>query len=200
MTLTTEISGVVDKATAKVAAIEAKGASYVPQILKAHQGVADAEKNGYRQSLDAAIACGKLLNDAKEAIKRQFKWEEWRQENFGDRLPQTTASLYMRLAKNEKLLKSPDPTTPDGQKISNGLLKLGADGQLSIKKAGKLLVTKRPRGKTQDPKTPKTNEDIGREWLKTLAPDELLNWLQTDHDVEFRKALWMGLGKVFGRG
>jgi hypothetical protein len=139
MTSTDILAGVVDRARAKVAAVEAKGASYVPQILEAHKKVVEAERSGHQRSLDAAIAAGELLNAAKEAIKGQFKWSEWRTEYLRD-IPQTTASLYMRLAKNQDRLRKPDP------EISNGLLKLGATGELSIKKAAALLVEKKPRG------------------------------------------------------
>src|SRR6516162_9719990 len=103
MTATEIITGVADRAKARVAAIEAKGASYIPQILDAHKKVVDAERSGHQRSLDAAIAAGELLNAAKEAIRGSFKWSEWRSEYLRD-LPQSTSSLYMRLAKNQDRL------------------------------------------------------------------------------------------------
>src|SRR5262249_40436195 len=124
-----------------------------------------------------------LLIDAKEAIRGQFKWTEWRSEYLRD-IPQTTASLYMRLAKNEDRLRRPDPNTDDGKRISNGLLILGAAGELSIKKAAALLVEKKPRGATQQRK--RTDEDIATEWFKALERDDLLNWwrkLRGDDDL-----------------
>jgi hypothetical protein len=186
--------GVVDRAKAKVTAVEAKGASYVPQIIEAHKRVVDAERSGHQRSLDAAIAAGQLLIDAKDAIKGQFKWTEWRSEYLRE-IPQTTASLYMRLAKNQDRLRRPNLATDDGKRISNAVANLAASGELSVRKAAALLVEKKPRGKAST--GPGTNEDIGREWLKSLAADELLNWLMKDHDGEWRKALWVGLGKEF---
>src|SRR5262249_3178010 len=185
MTLTE--TSVVDRARARVSAVEAKGLSYVPQIIDAHKRVVDAERSGHQRSLDCAIAAGQLLIDAKEAIKGQFKWSEWRSEYLAD-IPQTTASLYMRLAKNQDKLRKPDLKTADGVRISNGLLTLSGAGELSIKKAAALLVEKQPRGATKKTaeERKKSSEDVGREWLKSLAADELLNWLQKDHDGEWR--------------
>jgi DUF3102 family protein len=74
---------------------ETKALSYVPQIKDAHSKVMAAERNGYKQGLDHAIACGKLLTDAKEVVGHG-KWKEWRETHIPD-LPQTTASLYMPL-------------------------------------------------------------------------------------------------------
>src|SRR5215471_14747746 len=105
--------GVVDRAKAKVAAAEEKCAGFIPQILSAHNQVIEAERSGHQRSLDCAIACGQLLLDAKDAVKGQFRWSEWRSEYLRD-IPQTTASLYMRLAKNQDKLRKPDLKTADG--------------------------------------------------------------------------------------
>jgi|SRR5262249_1832082 len=181
MTSTDILAGVVDRARAKVAAVEAKGASYVPQILEAHKKVVEAERSGHQRSLDAAIAAGELLNAAKEAIKGQFKWSEWRTEYLRD-IPQTTASLYMRLAKNQDRLRKPDP------EISNGLLKLGATGELSIKKAAALLVEKKPRG--ANPQRKKGDLDIVKRWIgEVLAADELVAIVREVRDADYLKAM-----------
>jgi len=134
-------AGVMDQARRKLAATEAKGLSYIPQILDAHKKVVEAEKVGHQQSLLAAIAAGELLLAAKEAIKGQFKWTEWRSEYLKD-VPQTSASLYIRLAKNQDRLRKPTA------EISNGVANLTATGELSVRKAAALLVEKKPRGAT----------------------------------------------------
>jgi|SRR6516165_9407232 hypothetical protein len=175
-------ASVVDRAKAKVEATEAKGLSYVAQIIEAHKQVVAAERSGHQRSLDAAIAAGELLNAAKEAIKGQFKWSEWRSEYLRD-IPQTTASLYMRLAKNQDRLRKPDLSSDDGKRISNGLLKLGAAGELSIKKAAALLAEKKPRG--PQPQRKKTDEDVGKEWLRVLDVDELVFVLRELFDAEY---------------
>src|SRR5262249_17233311 len=111
----TEIVGVVAQAKAKVDALQLKVLTYVPQILEAHQKALDADKRGYSQSLEAAIACGELLNAAKKDIKGKLNFTEWRAEQLGDRLPHRTATLYMKLANNKDQLRKPDLTTDDGK-------------------------------------------------------------------------------------
>src|SRR5262249_21552185 len=108
----------------------------------------------------------------------QFKWSEWRSE-YLSHIPQSTASLYMRLAKNQERLRKPTP------EISNGLLKLSGAGELSIKKAAALLVEKKPRG-PHKPK-PTGDEGVAREWLKALAADELVAVLRELHDADYLK-------------
>jgi hypothetical protein len=179
MTAITDIvSGVVSAAKASIDATEAKAAGYIPQILDAHNKVLTAERSGHQRSLDLAIAAGELLLRAKEATKGLGKWTEWRAEYLSD-IPQTTASLYMRLAKNKDRLTKPDVSTDDGRRISKGLATLTATGGLSITKAAALLTTRTRQSPT--PRAKRTNEDIGREWLRTLAVDELATILRDDH-------------------
>src|SRR5258708_5377994 len=171
----TSLETVADRAKAKVDAVEVKGLSYAQQILDAHKKVLAAERSGYSQSLDAAIAAGKLLLDAKEAIKGQFKWTEWRKEHL-PQIAQTTASRYMRLAKNEGQLKKPDLSTEEGRKISTAVANLAKDGELSIRKAAALLVKHEARGKPPSEQekedTPKP-EAVAKEFLKPLDVDDL---------------------------
>src|SRR5262249_61789296 len=88
-----------------------KALSLVPQILGELKKIKEAE-DGHGllcvDELEHAIECGKLLNLAKETVTadvvegKKAKWSPWLQTHIG--MPQTTASLYMRLAKNEELL------------------------------------------------------------------------------------------------
>jgi hypothetical protein len=177
MTITDIVSSVVGQAKAKIDATEAKAAAYVEQIRDAHQKVVAAERSGHQRSLDCAIAAGELLLRAKEAVKSLGKWTEWRSEYLVD-IPQTTASLYMRLAKNKDRLTKPDVATDDGRRISKALATLTATGGLSITKAAALLTTR-----TRQSSTPrkKTNEDITKEYLRPLAVDELVIVLRDVH-------------------
>src|SRR5262249_11223683 len=99
-------------------------------------------------------------------------------------VPQTTASLYMRLAKNKDRLAKPSA------EISNGVARLAAEGQLSVRRAAALLVEKKARG--AKPK-PKTDEDKAREFLRALALDEhvlkLREWFDADYVDRLSKAL-----------
>jgi hypothetical protein len=191
MTSTEILSSVVDKARAKVAAVEAKGASYIPQILDAHKQVVAAERSGHQRSLDAAIAAGELLIAAQEAIKGKFKWGEWRSEYLSE-IPQTTASLYMRLAKNKDKLKQPDLTTEDGRRISNGVATLSAKGELSIRKAAALLTTRSRTTKatTGSRKSGDDEREITKRCIKeVLAADELVAIALEVRDADYIKEI-----------
>ncbi len=200
MTMET-VACVADRARAKVDAVAVKGQTYVPQILDAHRKVLSAEKSGYTQALDAAIVAGKLLLDAKEAIRGQFKWSEWRKEHLSQ-ISQTTASRYMRLAKNEGQLKKPDLSTEEGRKISTAVANLAKDGELSIRKAAALLVKHEPRGRppsrAEKEDTPKP-EVVAKDYLKVFAIDELIIFLREVFDAEYLDRLAKALAPPIER-
>lgn len=112
--------------------------SYVPQIMAAHKAVVEAEQRGYSQALTYAVNAGDLLKQAKETVGHG-DWSEWRKQHLRD-IPQTTASLYMRLAENKAKFRE--------KEISNGVANLGAEGKLSIRSAAKLLPKSQSRGST----------------------------------------------------
>jgi len=94
-------------------------ATLVPQIIAAHQAIGTAFSQGYRNSLDHAIECGRLLTLAKETLakdKAKIGWEKWLAENFtftdgceftneNRSIPQSTACLYMRLYTNRDFVR-----------------------------------------------------------------------------------------------
>ena len=97
------------------------------------------------------------------------------------------ASLCIRLYKGKDRLTKPDVTTEDGKRISDGVATMLADNRMSVRKASALLVT---RTRTNQPRPAgRTNEDVGREWLKVLAQDDLITILRQLHDVEWLKEL-----------
>jgi hypothetical protein len=74
--------------------------SFLPQILDAWANVQKAEGD----TLKCAIDCGNALNLAKENVEAERKkWGSWLKTNT--QIPQTTASLYMRLDTHRDLLK-----------------------------------------------------------------------------------------------
>jgi hypothetical protein len=161
----TSIGSVVETAKANIAAVERKAAVYVPQIIDAHKRVVEAERSGHRQSLGLAIAAGDMLLAAKEEVKGKFKWTDWCAEYLSD-IPQTTRSLYMRLATNKDRLTKPDLGTDDGKRISNAVATFAAEGELSIRKAAALLTTRTRAGGGGGKKS---GEDVGKKWLGGLA-------------------------------
>ena len=114
------VAGFVESARAKATAVEAKAAVYISQIDDAHKQVVAAERSGHRRSLELGIAAGELLLAAKGKVAG-IGWTQWCDEHLS--VPQTTRSLYMRLAKNKDRLLKPDLATDDGRRISNALLR-----------------------------------------------------------------------------
>jgi len=98
-----------------------------PMINEAY----DAAKASMTTFLQHAMTCGDHLHKAKEKAGKNG-WLKWLEENT--KVPQTTASLYMRLATNRST-------------ISNALAN---DPALSITKALELLPKAAPRGATKD--------------------------------------------------
>jgi hypothetical protein len=118
--------------------IEDKALSYIPQIQAAHQQAVSAQQSGHQQAFEAAIKAGELLIDAKEAVGGG--WTKWREKHLPD-LPQTTASLYMRLAKNKDKF--------NGRAVATGVANLRDRGELSIRKAAALIAEKKPRASSK---------------------------------------------------
>ena len=90
-----------------------KALSFVGQIMTAYKKAAKAES----EALPHAIECGKFLNLAKENVKAaKGKWLPWLKENCPE-IPQTTASLYMRLAEKQDAIAEAKKKVNQGQTI-----------------------------------------------------------------------------------
>jgi len=193
MTSTDLVAGVVDRAKAKIDATHQATMLFVPRILDAYRKAQDADKQGFNQSLAANIALGKELTEAKDAAtKGKLRWKDWRAEHI-PQITQTKASLCMRLYRGEDLLLKPDRATDDGKRISDGVATALADGRMTVRKAAALLVT---RTRTNPPVARRTNETVGKEWLKGLDADEVVIWLRELHGVEWLKGLGVALAKA----
>ena len=115
-----------------------KALSLVPEIKAAHEEAEKCQRASHSRALECAIKAGVALTLAKEAVGHGA-FGIWRQQNL-PQLPQTTASLYMRLAEHKDKFR-------DG-KISNTVAVLSAEGKLSLRAAAGLLP-KRPLTPTQ---------------------------------------------------
>jgi len=62
------VSNVVDRAKAKIDAVDRESATLIPRILDAHRKAQEADKLGYTQSLAANIALGQALSEAKDKV------------------------------------------------------------------------------------------------------------------------------------
>jgi hypothetical protein len=192
MTSTDMVGGSVASAKAKIDATHREVLTFVPRILDAHKKAEEADKLGFQQSLVANIALGEILAEAKAATKGKFKWGDWRAEHI-PQITQTKASLCIRLYKGkDRLLK---PSGEDGKRISDTVATLLADNKMSVRRAAALLVTRKRTNPPTDA-AKRTDETVGREWLKVLAADELVAVLRQDRGIDYLKELMGALGKV----
>jgi vacuolar-type H+-ATPase subunit I/STV1 len=108
-----------------------------PQISALHQEILKSDKG----KLEFAFQAGELLIQAKAAVKADKKggWLEYLEQKC--HIPQTTASLYRRLAENKDAIKE---VIENQQRVADNLK---GEGELSIRGALKLI-----------PKTPKQIE------------------------------------------
>jgi hypothetical protein len=147
----------------------------VQQIIAAHEKVTNAT-NG---SLAYAIQAGELLNSAKEALPKKGGWLRWLGHNLPD-IPQTTASLYMRLAENRNVI--------DKQRVASAI----EEGKLSIRAAAKLIppsatataaaaTRAATRAANKALAASKQIEDL----LRDLAVDEIYTALKNTMSVEY---------------
>jgi hypothetical protein len=195
MTSTEILSGVVDRAKAKIDATHQAVLTFVPRILDAYKRAQDADKQGFNQSLDANIALSKILSEAKAAaVKRKLKWTDWRAEHI-PQITQTKASLCMRLYKGKDRLTKPDRATDDGKRISDGVATALADGKMSVRKAAALLVT---RTRTNPPNSSGNGDlDVVKRCIKeVLAADELVAIAKEVRDADYLKGMAAELKKV----
>jgi hypothetical protein len=174
---------------------EDKALSLVPGIKEAHEKAEAAQQTSYSQALEYAIKAGDLLLLAKEAVGHG-RWGAWRQQNLAG-IPQTTASLYMRLAepKNKVRLKE----------ISNSVADLKSKGMLSLRAAAATLP-KRPLTLAQKAAikarkeamaaAKKDDEGIAKKYLNGLAADELVIVLREVHDTDYLRELSGTLAKA----
>jgi hypothetical protein len=176
-----------------------KALSLVPEIKAAHEEAEKCQRNSHGRALEYAVKAGDALILAKEAVGHGA-FSIWRQQNL-PHIPQTTASLYMRLAEHKDKFR-------DGQ-ISNTVATLSARGKLSLRAAAGLLP-KRPQTAAQiaaakaraeaKAAAVKSNEDSAKEWVKSLDVDELVFVLKELFDAEYigklAKALTPSMGQA----
>jgi hypothetical protein len=88
-------------------------ASFIDQIKTEYRLIVEAETN----ALPHAIKCGEYLILAQENLKAEkgSKWLDWLETNC--KIPQTTASLYMRLAKHKKLVVGKAKSINEARKL-----------------------------------------------------------------------------------
>jgi hypothetical protein len=149
--------------------------SYVPKIIAAYDKVINSTKG----SLDYAIQAGELLNSAKEALPKKGGWQRWLGHNLPN-IPQTTASLYMRLAENKGVI--------DKQRVASAI----DEGRLSIRAAAKLIppsaaatAAAATRAATKAANKALAAEKQIEDLLQDLAVDEVYTALRNTKEVGY---------------
>jgi len=147
--------------------VTTSAASFIDQIKAAYREVVKAESG----ALPHAIKCGEFLNLAKENLKAEKggKWSAWRETNCSE-ISQETASLYMRLAENKKLITGKAKSIREADEI---IRKAKANTR---KTPPKTAAAKEPGADAQEP-PPKFEDE-----LETLAPDEVCKLLVDSWD------------------
>jgi DUF3102 family protein len=138
-----------------------------------------------RTNLQRALKVGEMLVDLKPRVAKHGEWQLWLKSHC-PKISIETANLYMRLADNleelekraaaksvtltdltitqaRELLAKPKPTNGNGSDKA---------------KANKVAKAAVEPGNKPDTRT---EEAIGREWLKALEVDELVGWLKEIH-------------------
>jgi hypothetical protein len=146
-----------------------KAQSLVPQIVKTHDELVEAETNGFNQALRLAIELGLLLKLAKEAVYHGH-WEAWfKQQEF--KFSHRTANRYMRLAKDrEKLEEAANSPRVADMAAEGGLSVRAAERLLRPEKGDEATKTKKP------PKPPKSESSSSpglTELMKNCGSDEI---------------------------
>jgi hypothetical protein len=151
-----------------------KALSYVPKIIAAYNNATNASKG----SLSFAIEAGELLNSAKEALPKKGGWLRWLGHHLPN-IPQTTASLYMRLAENKNVI--------DKQRVANAI----DEGGLSIRAAAKFIppsakakaAAEKRKATLADRKAVAAANQI-EDLLRDLVVDEVYTALKNTKSVE----------------
>jgi Protein of unknown function (DUF3102) len=175
--------------TTNKAELEAKALSLVPQINAAYQAMIAAGLD--KAPLEKAIALGKLLKLAKEALGHG-KFMAYLGQHC-PKISQRTANVYMLVANKEEHLRA------NWQRAAN----LAGDGTISIRTALVELRTPQEKKAAEEraaKATKAAKEALSapvslEEELRPMGVDDVLGLLTTTFDVDFLDTLYKALGK-----
>jgi Protein of unknown function (DUF3102) len=151
-----------------------------------HKAVVEATQ----AKLQHAITAGATLKACKESMAHG-NWANWLKDNCPE-ISERTASVYMRLAKNSENGSSAADLS------MRAMLKLLRKPKTDEQKATatpKPKTTTNPRAAVE-PSDTKRDEDVGKDWLKVLAADELVTVLREFRDDDYLRQLSVALAKA----
>jgi Protein of unknown function (DUF3102) len=184
------------------------------RIKVGHSAVIEAKKNIVRK----AVEVGGWLNEAKAKVEHG-EWLPWLKANC--QISERTAQRYMHLADAKehlekamelksaavadltledavRLLKPPEREADPEVGAWNAIVKKVFEDdstETTPTKATKRKVST-PTAAAVEPPDEKSDEDVGKEWLKELAADELVAVLKEFRDDEYLRELAAALSKV----
>ena len=149
-----------------------KALTFAAQINELQEEILKSDKG----KLQHAIEAGELLNLARETVGAR-KWSAWREEHC-PHVPQTTASLYMRLAAHKSIFSK--------QRVA----RMAEDGDLSLRAAAKMIP--KDEEKVALAKQRKAEKDAKEAEAKRSngAIKELLDWCAADELFFVMKIVW----------
>jgi len=177
--------------TSNKAELEAKALSLVPQINAAYQAMISAGLD--KAPLEKAIALGKLLKLAKEALGHG-KFMAYLGQHC-PKISQRTANVYMLVAKKEEHLRA------NWQRAAT----LAGDGKISIRTA--LVELRTPAEKktaeeraakakaTKAAKAALSAPVLLEKELQPMNVDDVLRLLTDTFDADFLDTLYKAIGK-----
>jgi hypothetical protein len=152
-----------------------------------------------RTNLQKALAIGEKLKALRPRIAPEHGEWQAKLKVYCPKISYETATLYVRLwdkrdeletAATAKSVRTTDLTIEEARKL---LAKPKPDNANKSGKAGKVAKAGIEPGNEPD----STNEEeVGKEWLKALAPDDLITWLRAIHDTDYLKELSAGLARA----
>jgi hypothetical protein len=185
------------------------------RIKVGHSAVIEGKKNIVRK----AIEVGGWLNDAKEKVEHG-EWLPWLKANC--QISERTAQRYMHLADVKeplekamelksaavadltlddavRLLKPPeyqaDPEVEAWNKAIKDVADIANATETATTKTTKKKISTSTAAAVEAPDE-KSDEDVGKEWLKELAADELVAVLKEFRDDEYLRELATALSKA----
>jgi hypothetical protein len=157
-----------------------------------HKAVVEATQ----AKLQHAITAGETLKACKDSMAHGA-WANWLKANCPE-ISERTASVYMRLAKNsDKVEQAAGENSSGAADLSiRAMLKLLAKQKTEEQKAKAKPKPKTTTKAAVEPPDADDDEEIGKEWLRALAVDDLITWLKEVHDADYLKDLAAALTKA----
>jgi hypothetical protein len=153
-----------------------------------------------RTHLQRAIGIGEKLLDLKPRVAKHGEWQQWLKTNC-PKISLETANLYMRLARPENLAKLEEAAAAKSVSVTDFTI---TEAREILANKSKSDATNNSEATEEEEKEEKDEDDdndeteeevVGKRWLETLAPDDLIFWLKEVRDTDYLRELAAKLAK-----